>query len=300
MDTTYPMGSENGASLILRRISWGAIFAGVVTFLVLQLFFGVLGLAIGAATIDPLQEQNPFQGVGVGTGIWFLLTTLVSFYISGLVAGRLSANPTKMDRALHGLIVWGLSTLLSFYLVTATAAGAIAGTIGVLGRGLGALSQAVPAMMGDEINSIRQEVADLVARINSNPNTAGTPETNIDVSGIVNRLFLSESGALTPEDRSAVVDVLTARAGMSQEDALALVGSWERRIRDARANGNQRMRETTDQIASGISRASIWTSLTMALGALFCSLGGLSGFTYTGSSPDRRTNYTPGQFQPSL
>jgi hypothetical protein len=53
----------------LRRISWGAVFAGVVVATAVQVLLTLLGVAIGLGTVNPMREQNPFAGIGVGTGI---------------------------------------------------------------------------------------------------------------------------------------------------------------------------------------------------------------------------------------
>lgn len=66
-----------------RRASWAAILAGVTVALATQLLLGVLGLAIGASTIDPLRGDTPTRGLGIATGLWFLLTGLASLFAGG-------------------------------------------------------------------------------------------------------------------------------------------------------------------------------------------------------------------------
>ncbi len=39
-----------------RRISWGAVFAGVIIVLIVQFLLSLLGVGIGASTIDPSQR----------------------------------------------------------------------------------------------------------------------------------------------------------------------------------------------------------------------------------------------------
>lgn len=280
---------------ILRRISWGSIIAGVVTFLVLQLFFGVLGIAIGAASIDVLQERNPFQGLGIGTAIWFLLTNLLSFYAAGVVAGRLSGNPTKVDRSLHGFVVWGLATLASFYLITATAAGALAGTLGIFGRGISSIGQVVPALTGDgNIENIRQEVQQFLS------GRGGQELADLDVQAITSQLFTSESGTLTEAQRSQVADVMVA-GGMSRDQALSRISNWEQTVQNIRQNAGTESREASDKIISGITQASMWTAITMVLGAVACGLGGLSGVVRGQSVYNRGgAPYTPSTLHPSV
>ncbi|MGI8467872.1 MAG: hypothetical protein ACR2N3_05415 [Pyrinomonadaceae bacterium] len=123
-----------------RRVSWGAIFAGAVVALVVQLMLSVLGIGIGASTINPLTEQNPAAGLGTGAAIWFVLTSIVALFAGGWVAGRLAGMPRDDDRALHGILTWGLATLLTFYLLTTAIGGLIGGTANLLTRGMSAVN----------------------------------------------------------------------------------------------------------------------------------------------------------------
>jgi len=150
---------------VQRRISWGAIFAGVVIALVVQLVLGILGIGIGASTIDPLTEGNPVSGVGVGAGIWFAVSLLIALFAGGYVAGRLAGIPHRQDGLLHGLLTWGLTTLLTFYLLTTTVGGLIGGTARVLGRGLSAAGTGIAAVaptVADAAGNAAQAVGDQV------------------------------------------------------------------------------------------------------------------------------------------
>lgn len=60
----------------IKRISWAAIFAGVVIVLVTQLLLSILGLGVGASTINPATEQNPASGLATPAGIWFVVSSL--------------------------------------------------------------------------------------------------------------------------------------------------------------------------------------------------------------------------------
>src|SRR5690606_7383185 len=67
---------------VIGRASWGAILAGTVTAIASQIVLTVLGLAIGLTVVDPSANQ---QGFGLGAGIWWLITGLVSLFLGGLV-----------------------------------------------------------------------------------------------------------------------------------------------------------------------------------------------------------------------
>lgn len=61
------------------NLSWGAIFAGVVTFLALFIVFTTLGSALGLGMIDFI-SNDPFSGLGTTGIIWAIVTTLISFF----------------------------------------------------------------------------------------------------------------------------------------------------------------------------------------------------------------------------
>ncbi|HEV7282238.1 MAG TPA: hypothetical protein VGN57_18690 [Pirellulaceae bacterium] len=104
----------------VRRVSLGAVIAGLVVALATQILLSVLGLAIGAWAFSPVTEENPFSGLGMGAGIWWVVTGILSLFLGGWVAGRLAGVPQRLDGALHGLVTWGLVTLFSFWMLTST------------------------------------------------------------------------------------------------------------------------------------------------------------------------------------
>ena len=109
---------------LLSRVSWGAIFAGTVIALGLLILLSLLGTAFGFRAIDP-QGGAAFEGVGIGTGIWWIVTSIVALAIGGYVAGHLSGIPEKRSATAHGASVWGLLTLAMLWLAASTTGAAI-------------------------------------------------------------------------------------------------------------------------------------------------------------------------------
>jgi hypothetical protein len=107
------------------RISWGAIFAGAIIALATQLVLTLIGTAIGLATLNPTTSQNPSGAtLGIGAGVWLVISSLVSLFLGGYVAGRPGGT---FNGWLHGLATWAAVTMLTILLLT-TAAGGLIGT----------------------------------------------------------------------------------------------------------------------------------------------------------------------------
>lgn len=159
--TSYPSTTAytTAAASFTRRISWGAIIAGLIVTLVCQICLTMLGVAIGAATIEPLNEQKPLEGLATGAAIWWIVSSLISLFLGGCVAGRLAGVPRKADGALHGIIMWGTATLITFLLVGTALGGLFGGAFNALSKSVNnTLGQgAPPSQVGEQIKGELQQ-----------------------------------------------------------------------------------------------------------------------------------------------
>ena len=57
------------------RISWGGIWAGLLTVLGTLLFLTTLGLAVGVTAVDP--GNTDAESIGVGAAVWSGLSLLM-------------------------------------------------------------------------------------------------------------------------------------------------------------------------------------------------------------------------------
>ncbi len=174
----------------MKRISWSAVFAGVLVAIVTQMLLTLLGLGIGLGTIDPVQERNPAEGLGIGSAIWYIISSLLSLFLGGWVAGRLASAPRLFDGVIHGVLTWCLVTLLTIYFLTTTI-GSIIGGAGRLVGGLvktagSAVASAGPGlgnMVQDQlkangINTENLDLSDLKAEANKLLRQTGDPALN--------------------------------------------------------------------------------------------------------------------------
>lgn len=157
---TTPPKSDYAFPAAIKRVTWGAILAGAVVALVLQLMLNLLGLAIGLSTIDLATEANPISGIGVGAGIWFVLTTLLALAAGGFVAGRLAGLPRKADGMIHGFISWAIVTFFSIYLLSSGIGAVLGGAFTTVSRGVETLTEGIQTI-GQDVDLSLSTVVDL-------------------------------------------------------------------------------------------------------------------------------------------
>src|SRR3954452_14780766 len=110
------------------HISWGAIFGGMFASLGLWLLLYVFGLAVGLSRLDP-GDPGTLKSSGIFTGIWGLIAPLIALFAGGLVAGRAAGVPSRGEGAVHGLVMWGLTTVAGVALVAMTLAAVMSGVV---------------------------------------------------------------------------------------------------------------------------------------------------------------------------
>jgi hypothetical protein len=111
------------------HISWSAVFAGAVIALAVQLVLTLIGAAIGLATLNPASGDSPSaNALGVGAGIWLVVTSILSLLIGGYIGARLS---NARNGWLHGLTTWGVVTLLTTILLSTAVGGLIGSASGL-------------------------------------------------------------------------------------------------------------------------------------------------------------------------
>ncbi len=176
----------------LRRISWGAVLAGVVVALVTQIGINALGLAFGAASIEPQFNATPtWPEFTSGVVIWMAASMLLSLFAGGYVAGRMAGTISHTEGIIHGITAWAVTALLTLWLVTSGAGGIIGGIANVLGSGLSLATTGAAAIAPEvasalesqdiEVQSIFEEISGLTAQTGTTEadgDAGTTPGTN--------------------------------------------------------------------------------------------------------------------------
>lgn len=123
-------GRELPTSLpaVIRRTSWGAVGAGAVVAVGVQMLLTLLGLAIGTTTTDAAANPGDRvqEGISIAAGVWWLITGTAALFVGGCVVGRFAGMVRSPDLVLHGFTMWAVTALFGFITVT-SGAGALYG-----------------------------------------------------------------------------------------------------------------------------------------------------------------------------
>ncbi len=152
------------------RVSWGAIFAGALTALSTLLVLSLIGLGIGLSTLDPATGDSPSgNAIGLGAVIWWVVSSLLSLFVGGYVAGRMAGN---FNGYLHGLVTWSAVSLLTVLLLSSAVGRIFAGA-----SGLAQFAANTPALVAP-LRGSAQEAMDRLQGAAADPATrAKTEET---------------------------------------------------------------------------------------------------------------------------
>ena len=281
-----------------RRMSWGAIFAGVLVAIVTQLALTLLGIGIGLSTVDATEEHNPVAGLGTGSAIWYTVTTLIALFAGGWVAGRMARSSRATDSVIHGIVMWSLVTVFSFYLLTTTVGNIVGGVGRLVGgtmRTVGAATATgvLAASSGSEsgrghglnLDDLRGEINQLLSQTGQpglQPGALGNRTekavdkiiANPQSADDVIRQFFGSGGTGGQVDREAMVNLIAARTGKSRQEASQIADNWvatynqaQQQWEQTKVRAEQQAREAADDAARALSTASILAFVGLVLGA---------------------------------
>lgn len=133
---------EDARTILINRVSWGAVLAGAALSLVAQLILNLLGIGVGLSTLDPATSGSPSaEAFSLGAGIWWTLSGIIAAGIGGFAAGRLAGQPKPASASWHGLMSWAVATLIVAWLLTSTIGGVLGGAMnGLKGHAPSAVS----------------------------------------------------------------------------------------------------------------------------------------------------------------
>lgn len=313
----HPVYNDVNTGVPLKRISWSAIFAGVILSVVIYLLLTILGTAIGATTIDPLKEQNPLDGLGTGAAIWTGLSMLISIGAGAFITGRLA----QREGALHGLLMWAVNTLFVVWLAISLLSSAVSGTASVIGSGFSMVGNGISAIAPSiankaketlkennfDLGNVQSELEKTLQQTgkpelqpqalkndankesqtaqNQAQNTANNPQNaDTDLANWFKGVLQRNQDTLQAADVDALKNIIKARTGKSDQEVDQIVAQTQKSYEQARqkyqelkAQAEQKAREAAQQAAAATAKASWMTLIVLLIEAAVAGALGMMG-----------------------
>jgi hypothetical protein len=247
-------------------VSWAAVIGGAFVSASLALILLSLGTGLGLSSISPWSNAGASATtIGKAAIVWLILTQILASAMGGYLAGRLRTKWTNVhtdevyfrDTA-HGFLVWAVGLVLTAAFL-ASAATSLAG--GPVQRGPNGAS--VSAAESGTLNPNAYFVDTLLRSNNSTQD-----RNDLSVRGDVERIFshVMSQGAMPPNDKTYLGQLVSARTGLTQADA-------ENRVSDVFGEAQQ----SADRARKALAHLSLWIFIALLSGAFCASFAGTIG-----------------------
>lgn len=269
-----------GGAHVHRRISWGAIFGGVILVVVIQLLLSMLGAGIGLGTVNVNAGTTPdANSFGISAGIWWLVSSCIALFLGGYVAAWLAGIELRFDGMLHGLVTWGIATLLTVYLLSSAIGGIIGGGFSALGSvtsaaGSGISSAAKPLAQaaGVSPDMVQNQAQAYLQPANPDPATMTPQDAQKDVA--TNLVTYAKGGPDAAAAKERVITDMAAQMKISHDDAAKKFDEAQAKLQQTKDQAVQTAKNAADESASAASKTSFAVFVDLLLGGILAAIGG--------------------------
>jgi len=271
----------------VSAVSWPAIFAGAFVAAASSLVLVALGSGFGLASVSPW----PNSGVSattftVMTAIWLIVVQWLASGLGGYVAGRLRTkwatthtHEVFFRDTAHGFITWAVATVLVVLVLTSAAASAVSSGVDAAATVASGASQGAAAAAAQSANTSTSQGGSVIAPYNVDmlfrspraDSSAATADARAEAARILANGVAA--GDVPSADRTYLAELVSARTGISMEEAQKRVDTA---IGQAKAAGIK-ARQAADAARKAAAQASIYTALSMLVGAFIACIAAALG-----------------------
>ncbi|MCP3103586.1 hypothetical protein LZ198_32355 [Myxococcus sp. K15C18031901] len=223
------------------KLSWGAILGGAFVALGVLILLYSLGLALGLSSVDPNNPASA-KSAGVGTGIWGIIAPLISLFVGGFVAARTAGVVDKGGGAMHGAVMWGLTTIAGVLLmgmVVSTVLGtAFKATTGIVGA-TGAAAAGAVSEGGNVAQSFGIDANDALGPINQRLREEGKPTITANQLEAATKDIVTTGVRTGNVDREVLVTSIAQNTRLSRADAEDVANRVQTQIDQAKEKAGQ-------------------------------------------------------------
>jgi len=242
------------------------MFAAAASWLLLHAF----GLALGFSQLEPA-DPSSLRALGIGSGIWTVVCSMISLFAGGVVTARAAGLLGRSNAALHGIVLWGVTTVGALALLLSVVGSMARGITGVAVETATITQSAAPAAT----QAMGMSAQDLLMPINERLRAAGKPEVSaqqLDAAlGDAVRRAVRDGRV----DQELFVGALADNTALSREDVRELIGAAGQQL----SGVQQRAADTAERVADVTARA-FWALFSVMLLSLMSAvLGSITGVT---------------------
>ena len=279
--TLQPLAVESMRS----AVSWGAILAGAVIGAALTITLVTGGTGLGLLSVSPWQNDGASGStIAISTIVWLLVTQIIAYGVAGYVTGRLRTKWTNVigdeiyfrDTA-HGFVVWALSSVVGFVLLSSAAGSIVAGTAqtGATLAGAGAGAATAVATTENSDNLSLDYFTDTLLRPLEPSSVYNQNDNRKEVATILTRSLVQ--GEMTIDDEDYLVGVIAQRAGISEMAARDRLKLVTENAKQAAAELETQVRAAADEARKAAAIFALWAFASLLLGAFVASFAATLG-----------------------
>jgi len=258
------------------RVSWGAILAGALVAITLGATLNILGVAIGASTVDAVARDTPSATtLSVTAGGWMLIANLLGVAAGAAVAARLCGTAEAVDAMLHGLGVWATAFLVSGVLLGGALSGGVAAGVSVLSGAAGGAGQAIASQAPELDPNALIDRTRLALTAPSDPARMTSEQRVAEIIGLLGER--AAAGTLPEADRSRLTALIAAEAELSEAEAAQRVQAYEAEAERRAQQAEEAGRRAANAAAAATAITAYWIVTSLLLSALAAVIGARGG-----------------------
>lgn len=239
------------------KLSWSAILGGAFVALGVWILLYSLGLALGLSSVDP-QDPGSARSAGIGTGIWSLIAPLIALFVGGYVASRTAGVVDKQGGALHGAVLWGLTTLAGTILMGMALSSLMGAVFSVGKTAAGAAGTALVGAASQGDNAARAfglNADDALAPINQRLRQEGKPAITADQLQEATKDAVNTAVRTGNLDRNVLVTSIAENTKLSRQDAEEVATRVEQQFNQAKGQVSQKAEQVGERVQEGALQA---------------------------------------------
>ena len=233
------------------RISWGGIWAGVLTVLGTLLFLTTLGLAVGISAAHP--GTSDASALGIGAAIWSAVSLLIALFVGGMAATRLGMVFDKAAGAFEGALVWVLSFVALLWLASSG--------VQLIGSGISGMFSGVTRTIGSATGGVSDLSTGDVDQILARLSDSGTARTIAGATGI------------PEEEVSSTLRDVAQRVQAARDNPEQAAAEVRRGTQELMDRARQELPAVAERVQAGATKTA-WATFAAMLISLFAALAG--------------------------